>query len=191
MNSPIASTGPTNVGPDPSQWFADEVQPHEQSLRSYLSRALPTSADVDDIVQETYARLLRAKAKGEIRSTKALLFAIARNGVHDFFSRRGKLDFVPITENTVFPVLEGEADLVESICHEHELALLSEAINSLPERCREVLLLRKIKKLPQREIAKLLNITENTVESLAVKGVRRCADYLRAHGVGPQKNDAQ
>ena len=30
----------------------------------------------------------------------------------------------------------------------------------------------------------LLGISENTVESLAAKGVHRCADYLRARGLG-------
>jgi RNA polymerase sigma-70 factor (ECF subfamily) len=82
-------------------------------------------------------------------------------------------------------VLHNDESLVELVCRREELALLTDAINSLPERCREVILLRKIKGLSQREIAELLGIAEHTVESLAAKGVRRCADYLRA------RNDRQ
>ncbi len=170
---------------DQSRWFAEEVLPHEQPLRSYLRQSLPSLADVDDLVQDCFARMMRARHAGTIRSPKPLLFAIARNAVRDFIHRKGRAELVPITENEVFAVLEEGSDVVESICRRQELALLTEAIHALPERCREVLLLRKIKGLPQKEIAALLGIAEHTVESLAAKGTRRCADYLRAKGLGP------
>jgi RNA polymerase sigma factor (sigma-70 family) len=164
-----------------THWLIEEVQPFELPLRAYLSRSLPSQVDVDDLVQDTYVRLLKAKGKRSIRHTKGLLFAIARNLVHDFFRQKNDANVVPITENDAVCVFLGnDENLVEAVCRREELALLTDAINSLPERCREVIMLRKIKGLSQREIAELLGIAEHTVESLAAKGVRRCADYLRA-----------
>lgn len=177
-----ASLRPTSDA-NHAAWFAREVQPHDGSLRAYLRKSLPCSADADDAAQETYVRLLRAKANDTIRSTKPLLFAIARNAVRDFFSFRARTHHIPITEAAVLPVLEEERGTIESLCHAQEIALLTEAINSLPERQREVILLRKIKGFSQKEIARLLGIAEHTVENLAVKGARRCADYLRDQGV--------
>jgi RNA polymerase sigma factor (sigma-70 family) len=168
---------------DQSRWFAEEVLPHERPLRSYLRQSLPSLADVDDLVQDCFARMMRAKTTGTIRSPKPLLFAIARNAVRDFVQRKGRAELIPITENTECAVLDGGSDVVELVCRRQELALLTEAIHSLPERCREVLLLRKIKGLSQKEIAGLLGIAEHTVEALAAKGTRRCADFLRARGV--------
>ncbi len=179
--SAAASPGASDVGH--AQWFAREVQPHDHSLRAYLRKSLPCPADADDAAQETYVRLLRAKAGDRIRATKPLLFAIARNAVRDFFSFRARADYVAITETDHLPVLAEERGTIESLCHAQELALLTEAINTLPERQREVILLRKIKGYSQKEIAGLLGIAEHTVENLAVKGARRCADFLRAHGV--------
>lgn len=173
-----------------AQWFAAEVQPLERSLRAYLSRSLPSQTDVDDLIQDSYFRLLKAKKKGTIRRTKPFLFAIARNAVRDFICRKTEANFVPITEKAVLPVLDGDIGVVEFVCRQQELALLAEAINSLPDRCREVILLRKIKNLSQREIADLLGIAEHTVEALAVKGVHRCAEYLRTRGVGSQTDHA-
>jgi RNA polymerase sigma factor (sigma-70 family) len=170
-----------------SEWFEQEVQPIEQPLRDYLRRSLPSQADVDDVVQESYIRLLKAKEKRLIRSTKAFLFTIARNVVRDFLHRRARTASIPITETGALPVLEGDESLVEGICRRQELAVLREAIDSLPDRCREVILLRKIKGLSQKEIAELLGIAEHTVEALAVKGVRRCAQYLLDHGVGGER----
>ncbi len=169
---------------DQSRWFAEEVLPHEQPLRSYLRQSLPSLADVDDLVQDCFARMMRAKTTGMVRSPRPLLFAIARNAVRDFIQRRGRAELIPITENAEFAVLEEDDDVVESVCLKQELALLTEAIHALPERCREVLLLRKIKGLSQKEIAALLGIAEHTVEALAAKGTRRCAEFLRARGVG-------
>ena len=172
-----------------SRWFAEEVQPHESGLRSFLKRASPARSDEDDLVQETYMRLLRAREKGEIRSAKALMFTIARNALRDFLRRKGKNPNIPVTETDEIAVLDDGVGVVESVCRQQELALLAEAINHLPERCREVLLLRKIKGHSQREIADLLGITENTVESLTTKGVRRCSKYLRTRKVTRRNQD--
>lgn len=166
-----------------SRWFAEEVLPHEQPLRSYLRQSLPSLADVDDLVQDCFARMMRARSTGTIRSPKPLLFAIARNAVRDFITRKRRAELIPITETDACDVLEGDSDVVELVCRRQEIALLTEAIQSLPARCREVLLLRKIKGLSQKEIAELLGIAEHTVEALAAKGTRRCADFLRARGV--------
>lgn len=171
---------------DQSRWFAEEVLPHEQPLRSYLRQSLPSLADVDDLVQDCFARMMRAKTTGTIRSPKPLLFAIARNAVRDFIQRKGRAVLIPITENAEAAVLVGDSDVVEQVCRRQEIALLTEAIHALPERCREVLLLRKIKGLSQKEIAALLGIAEHTVEALAAKGTRRCADFLRARGMEAQ-----
>ncbi|MFO1446734.1 MAG: RNA polymerase sigma factor [Opitutaceae bacterium] len=167
-----------------TRWFAAEVQPHERSLRSYLSRTLPSFADVDDAVQDCFSRLLRAKHRGQVRSIRPLLFAIARNAVHDFFHLRARSEAIPITETVPLPVLDDGPDVFETVCRQQELGLLAEAIHALPSRCREVILLRKIKGYSQREIAAMLGISENTVEVLAVKGTRRCIEYFRARGLG-------
>lgn len=170
---------------DDTQWFSEHVQPHEASLRAYLRHSLRSITDVEDLMQESYARMLRARKKGEVRSGRALLFTVARNAVRDLLRRRVVSTAISITENTPMPVLDDSPGLVECVSRREELVILTEAIRLLPERCRQVFLLRKIQGLPQREIAARLGITENTVETLVASGVRRCADFLRARGVGP------
>jgi DNA-directed RNA polymerase specialized sigma24 family protein len=78
------------VESDPAErarWFTEEVNPHEAALRGYLHSAFP-SLDVDDVVQESYLKLLRARAAGRIASTKSYLFSIARNTALTVFQRR-------------------------------------------------------------------------------------------------------
>lgn len=166
-------------------WFAEHLQPHEPSLRAYLRSSLSSPSDVDDIVQDTYTRILAMREKTNLRSCKGLLFAVARNAVRDLIRHRAVVQHVPITEDADSPVLQDKADVVEFVSRQQELALLTEAIRSLPTRCREVLLLRKIQGLSQREIANRLGISENTVETLVAKGTHRCRDYMREHGAHP------
>ena len=167
---------------EPADWFAEHVQPHEPTLRAVLRRSYCSGSDVDDVVQESFLRVLRAHAKKPIRCGKSFLFAVARNALRDLIRRRGVIETIPVTETSVLPVLEAGPGVVDQVIRRQELDLLSEAVRSLPDRCREVFLLRKINGVSQKEIARRLSISENTVETLVAKGARRCADYVRAHG---------
>ncbi len=161
------------------RWFADEVEPHEPALRAYLQAAAPAAVDVDDLLQESYLRLLRVRESGSVRNVKALLFVLARHAVCDAVRHKLANREIAGTEIDAFPVLDRSADVVDLVARRQEQSLLADAMRSLPQRCREVLLLRKIHGLSQKEIARRLGISENTVESLVSRGLQRCARYLR------------
>ena len=165
--------------PEYARWFLDEVQPHERSLKAYLRAAAPSPMDVEDLLQESYLRLIRAKEQNPIRCVKALLFAIARNAVCDAVREKLSNREFSSTEMEALPVLDDGTNVIELVSQKQEHALLAEAIRALPERCREVLLLRKIQGISQRDIAAKLGISENTVESLVSRGLRRCANHVR------------
>ncbi len=187
--SPIGSmkrmpAAATRISDPDLQWFMENIQPHEAALRSYLRHSLSSSGEVDDLAQECFLRVIRLRTREAVVSPRALLFAVARNAVRDLLRRRGVAEVIPITEIDGRAVLDEGPDVVEIVSRRQELGLLTEAIASLPERCRQVLLLRKIQGLSQREIALRLGITENTVESLVASGTRRCGEFLRARGLG-------
>ena len=177
---------PRDVSSSPSKlerWFAEEVLPHERILRAWLRGRYPQLPDLDDIVQESYARVLRAHAAAPIGSAKAFLFATARNLALDHF-RRGQVAGVePIAEIEELSVLEETPGVSETVSRQQELELLTQAIQSLPERCRQVLTLRKIYGLSQKQIAAELGIAEHTVEAQVGNGVRRCAEFLARFGL--------
>lgn len=169
--------------PNPDPWFADEVLLHEPALRAWLRARFPALTDVDDLVQETYMRILQVRDRAAIRAPKAFLFAAARNLAFDHARRRQIVLFEAISESaeaTLFDERQSAADAAE---HRQELELLTRAIQELPERCRQVLTLRKIYGLSQRDIAARLGISEHTVEAQVGNGVRRCAEFFARHGL--------
>ncbi|MBL9211397.1 MAG: RNA polymerase sigma factor [Opitutaceae bacterium] len=175
---PLRSDDPHNA-----RWFAEEVRPHEAELRSYLRGKFSAHLDIDDLIQETYARLLQAREQTQLRSTRGYLFTIARNVALDAFRRRRVLVIDGVAELDLLPVLEDRPGIADAVARDQELQLLAEAIQALPERCRQVITLRKLHGLSHREIAQRLGITENTVNAQVAIGVLRLRDLLHARGV--------
>ena len=174
-----------------AQWFAQEVLPHERELRSFLRRHFPTVHDIDDLVQEAYARLFRACERRRIDEPRAYLFRTARNVAIDQFRRKKTVSFDGLEETQRLSVVENKPDAAETVCHSQEITLVIEAIRALPERCREVVTLRKLHGLGYREIALRLGISENTVNAQLAIGIVRCRRYLGARGVKGGSHAAQ
>ena len=166
-------------------WFSAHVQPHDEALRAWLRARFPALGDVDDVVQETYTRVLQLRARDPLRehAVKPLLFTTARNLVLDQLRRRQIVPMETLPDHDTLPFADDSPGIGEAVSRRQELALLAEAIQSLPERCRQILTLRKIYGIPQREIAHQLGISEHTVEAQVGIGVRRCADYLARFGL--------
>lgn len=168
---------------DHERWFAEEVRPNEPALRAYLHARFPTLTDLDDIVQDTYARIMRARAKGEIRHPKAFLFTTARNAALDLFRRKQPVSLDDVTHFNESSVLVDRPDVVERVSRDQELEILAEAVRALPDRCREIIMLRYLDGLAYKEIAAQLDISPETVKAQLAKGMRRCAEYFRARGL--------
>ncbi len=165
------------------RWFKEEIRPHERELRAYLRGRFPSIGDVDDLVQETYARLLRARDGGSATLTRAYLFVVARNVALDLIRRSQVVTVEPLGDLAQLSVVEERPDAAETLSHDQELELLADAMRALPPRCREILTLRRIEGRSHREIAEKLGIAEGTVNAQLAIGLMRCREYLCAHGV--------
>jgi len=171
-----------------SRWFSMEVQPHEPALRAYLQARFPMLRDADDIIQETYTRLLRERDAGRIRHARALMFTVARNAALDFFRRRRTVQIEAITHSNVASVIEEAPHAAEAISQQQELEILAEAVQTLPHRCRQVIMLRYLKGHSYKEIAVTLGISAETVKTHMARGVKLCADYFAARGLLQERN---
>lgn len=88
-----------------------------------------------------------------------------------------------VRDLATLPVYDHRPDAAEIISAREKLRLMADAIEALPRRCREVVVLRKIECLSQKETAARLGLAEKTVEAQLARGIARCEDYLRRRGV--------
>lgn len=171
---------------DQARWFAEEVQPHEPGLRNWLRHRFPRRTDIDDLVQECFARVLRARSEGRVESAKPYLFSTARNAVYDQV-RRDRVVYIESVEDVAaLSIAEDRPDAAEALTHDQDLEVLAAAIEALPERCRLVVKLRKLRGLSYQEIARTLGISIHTVNAQLAKGMTLCRDYFREHGGEPR-----
>lgn len=182
MSPPPSALGQL-AATDHSRWFADEVQPHEPALRAYLRGRFPGLTDVDDLVQETYARLLRAQVAGKLHEVRPYLFATARNAAFDILRHNRVAATDSLGNIEQLPVVEERPDAAEAAAHVQEIEILHEAIAALPPRCREILKLRRFHGLSHRDIAQKLGISANTVDAQLCLAVFRCRQFLLLRGV--------
>lgn len=165
-------------------WFL-QVVTQERDLRAFLRRSFPRQPDgldVSDVIQETYVRLLALspRQRSEVRTWRAFLFTTARNVVMDHLRRGVSISLDALLDMEHCSVLEEseERSPEELVNLAQERNLLARAIQSLPRRCREVMTLRKLNGLSQKEIALRLGIAPHTVEKHISHGVRLCAAQM-------------
>lgn len=166
-----------------TRWFSEEVQPHGRSLRSYLQGSFPSIHDVDDVVQESFLRMWKTKAIQPINSARGFLFKIARHLAIDAIRRERRSPIEAVGSLAELNVSEDRATISSVVSRNEKIQLLILAIDSLPPKCRQVVVLRKLKDAPVREIAAQLGISEKGVEIQLTRGIARCREFLIKRGV--------
>lgn len=173
--------------PIEAAWFERELKPHEPMLRAWLKAQFVTARDVDDVIQEAYVRVLRARAAGEVKAPKAFLFVTARNLVLMQLRHREVTRIEALTEEAFAGILDEGTDVAAEVARSQELELLTQAIQALPTRCRQILTLRKIYGMSQREVAQEMGISEHTVEAQGTIALRKLGEFFERHGAGPAR----
>ena len=141
-----------------------------RSLFQFLRRRVRSSVDVQDLAQETYQRLLRARDLSEVRNPLAYLLQVASHVALEWCDRQPRTgSMVALDEDMLvdsqLPELELDARLSQQ--------RLEEALASLSPTMRAVLLLRLRDERSYQEIAAELRITDRQVRRYLARGYER------------------
>ena len=174
--------------------FENEALPHLDAVYRFALRLAGSTAEAEDLVQETFLRAYRAWDQFE-RGTRAKswLFTICRNVFLRGRERTQRHDEIvsasadrsgpgPQAINPVWVSTLGvdpEGDFFESIVDERIL----EAIAELPEEYRTAVVLSDIEGMAYAEIAELVDVPVGTVKSRLFRGRRRLQAVLYDHAV--------
>jgi RNA polymerase sigma-70 factor (ECF subfamily) len=174
-------------------WVGREILPHEADVRAWLRRSLASDAEVEDIIQDAYCRLLSLSATSHIASPRAYFFTAARAVALDRLRRSRIVRMEAITEIENLHVVLDEPSPERVTSARRELERVRRLIAGLPERCRRIFEMRKIQGLSQREIAQIMGVTETIVENDVVKGqrliLRAIAQGETSEGLQPQATE--
>lgn len=163
-------------------WFAGEILVHEQALMYYLRRCWPQRDELHDLRQEIYVRVYEAAGKSLPTTPKSFLFATARHLMADRVRRSRVVSIEAVGDFESMNVLIDEVTPERWFGGRQILKRLAEAFDLLPDRCRQVVWLRRVEELSQKEVAVRLGISEKTVEKQVAKGMRRIAAHFYGGG---------
>lgn len=135
--------------------------------------------DVDDILQETFLRVLNANEKSRIKSPQDYLFVVSRNLVIEKLSLRSR-EIVMEINDAMVGIDDISAD--RELHHKQKLGVLNEVLQSLPEKKRRAILLRKFYGLSHNEIAKKMNVSVSSVEKYIAGGIKQCKRVMSSKG---------
>ena len=159
-------------------WFKREILAHEASLVRYLFRTWPHRQEVFDLRQDVYVRVYEAAAKARPQAPKSFLFATARHLMTDRIRRKRIVSIDAVGDLDALNVMVEDISPEQRISAHEELRRLAEAIDQLPPRCREVVWLRRVDELAQKDVAFRLGITQKVVEKHVMKGMKLLAAAL-------------
>lgn len=135
---------------------------YKRDILSVIWRILKDHRQAADISQELYIRLSQADI-GKYRSEQALVKQITHHICHDMLRQKydRPLDYVPDMTDVVRDTAPDTADVIEA---NDEVQVLLRALLTLPRRQRQIFRMRKIHGMSNKEIARRLDLSENTIE---------------------------
>lgn len=146
------------------------------ALRAYLQRVSGNRTLADDLLQDSYVRLLRSRFVGTSDDhTRHYLYRIATNLLNDHF-RRPRREVAELHESLPAPDLTGGFDL------KHDL---QDALGTLTPRERALLWLAHVEGWSHLEIAATQRVKAASVRVMLFRARQRLAGLLRARGLAP------
>lgn len=162
------------------------VRRYQGALLRYARGSLAES-DAQDAVQEVFMRLHKTMSKSGLRDITSVgtwLFRVAHNCVADVF-RRKKID-----DRTLEAVATDCADGssvgctgLEEAVHKEDCRLAVKLLDKLPDRERQIVLLKIDQGMSYRQISEVTSLALSTVGYLMNQGLDRLAKELKSAGV--------
>lgn len=181
-------TGERPVDDEIVNWITTNFLPFEADLRGMLRRVCASEAEIDDVVQEVYYKVLTLPGVDHIQQPKWFLFRTARNIVIDRMRRdavvridaRSNLQDIDVADDAPSPERVALARA--------ELRWVMGLIGSLPGRCRHVFRARRVYGMSQGDTAEMLKITERQVEYETTRGLQLISSMMKRVGVPAEES---
>ena len=167
--------------PDNRSFVASIAARYGRRLRRFLSVRLRNTADVPDLAQEVFLRLLRVEGYESIRSPEAYLFTIASHVIHQHAVRRAS-EPVSVDITDVFSQLRTPSsdDPPDQVAHAQRLDELERILARLPARVATALVLHRIAGYSVQEVGDELGVSRETAKKYLARAVEHCRNQRAA-----------
>lgn len=164
------------------------VNTHHKKVINICLSYVTIPSDAEDVAQEVFIEMYRSiKSFRKEASVSTWLYRLAVNKSLDFIRqskrmKRGSGRVAPMEKSDLEKLPVSNKKLASDDVERSERnAVLYSAIDRLPERQKNALLLSHIKELKQQEVADIMETTISSVESLLIRAKRKLKELLIRH----------
>jgi RNA polymerase sigma factor (sigma-70 family) len=150
--------------------FEQVVMPHLDAAYNLARWLVRNPHDAEDVVQEACLRAVRFFGGYQEGNARAWLLRIVRNTAYTFLEKKRPGDLTEKFDETVHTAETVRADAEAALLQSVENRMLQQALEGLPVRLRETLILRELEGLSYKEIAEVMNVPIGTVMSSLARG---------------------
>jgi RNA polymerase sigma factor (sigma-70 family) len=168
---------------DVVEWVTSNFLPFEAELRAMLRRVCASPAEVDDVIQETYYKVLQMASMDHVREPRGFLVRISKNIVIDRMRRDAIVSIEAMANLDELEIADSAPSPERVALARAELRWVIGLIANLPDRCKDVFRARRIYGLSQIETADTLGSSEGIVDKETMRGMALISDMIARVGV--------
>ncbi len=166
--------------------FERLVELHQRAVIGTVAKMLGNPSEAEDIAQQVFIRVWKSASRYEAQAKfTTWLFTITRNLVFNEVRRRQRKPTVSVDEreeSTHRTVEDTQASAPDDeMLHAELEEAVDRAIQSLPEKQRMAVILRRYEEMPYEDIAKVLSMSVPAVKSLLFRARTQLKETLQKY----------
>jgi RNA polymerase sigma-70 factor (ECF subfamily) len=174
--------------------FLTIYQTYVEEIYAYLlARSGLEPQTAEDLTQETFVAVYQGlnRFRG-LCSERTWVYRIARNKLTDFYRGRYKkaMESMSLDDERAIQISDDQADMDRLLSNLHESRRVAESMRALPQHYRMTLVLKYVEELSVREIARLAQKNEKSVENTLRRAKAAFAKRYLVLGEGGNKDEA-
>ncbi|MEA3450502.1 MAG: RNA polymerase sigma factor [Bacteroidota bacterium] len=152
-----------------TKYFNEIVDQYSDNVYGYLLKNLREAEASKDIVQESFARLWKNKDSIDEKKAKSYLFTTAYHLLVDYTRKRKREKIIEVSDERNHFHTDSYSDLSE---------ILNEALDKLPEKYKQLVLLRDYEGYSYKEIGEICKLSESQVKVYIFRSRKMLKEYL-------------
>ena len=159
---------------------------HGHKLRRYLAaRMRNAAADVPDLVQEVFLRLLRLDDHEAIRNSQAYLYTVASHVLHQHALRQSASGEIADLADIAAELERSDADPARQLEIEQQFEQIGESLRRESPRAYATLMLHRCHGLPLQEISEQLGVSYSMTKKYLAKALKHIEQQLEREREAP------
>ncbi len=159
-----------------AQVLTELYEKHRISIFRYFFYQVGDTHTAEDLTSEVFVRMLGSINNYRPRMVpfEAWLFKIARNLVADYYRSKKHMHQLPLTED----IPASDDSVTTSVDGQLTCEQLVDALQSLNQSQRDVIILRFVNRIPINQVAKMLSKSENSIKGLQRRALLTLREVL-------------